>query len=27
LFIFEAEFFERLENSVLIHSFKGSCHR
>lgn len=26
LFIFEAEFFERLENSVLIHSVKGSCH-
>ncbi len=26
LFIFETDFFERLENSVLIHSVKGSCH-
>ena len=26
LFIFEPDFFEGFENSVLIHSVKGSCH-
>ena len=26
LFIFEANFFERLKYSVLIHRVKGSCH-
>jgi hypothetical protein len=26
LFIFETDFFERFENSVLIHRVKSSCH-